>query len=165
MDFSVDVLKEYKNSKTVFLRWSLIFSSAFTLTIVADVLLILLAGEYYTLNLIIAMIISILFSWFALFFFTNIYGDVNNKYRYFRGYESGIKPTEEVEFLSKSDELCYINGLYVYPVYVRYAIGLNRIDKVIFTFKNNLKFEMGDKLTIVTYQRILIKAEKHLWTS
>ena len=163
MDFSVDVLKEYKNSKSVFLRWSLIFSSVFTLTIVADVLLILLAGEYYTLNLIIAMIISILFSWFALFFFTNIYGDVNNRYRYFRGYESGIKPTEEVEFLKKSDELCYINGLYVYPVYVRYAVGLNRIDKVIFAFNNSLNFEMGDKLTITTYQRILIKAEKHSW--
>jgi len=161
MDFSVDVQNEYLGAKSAFLRWSLLFSGLFTLTILADVLLILLAGEYYTVNLIIAIVISILFSWFALFFFTNIYGDVNNKYRYFRGYESGIKPTEEVEFLSKSDELCYINGLYVYPVYVRYAIGLNRIDKVIFAFSNNIDFEMGDKLTITTYQRILIKAEKH----
>ena len=162
MDFTVDVQREYESAKSVFLRWSLLFSSLFTLTILADVLLILLAGEYYTLNLVLAMIISILFSWFALFFFTNIYGDVNNKYRYFKGYESGIKPTEEVEFLKKSEELCYINGLYVYPVYVRYAVGLNRFDKVIFTFNNEINFAMGDKLTIVTYQRILIKAEKHL---
>ena len=161
MDFSVDVQNEYLSAKSAFLRWSLLFSGLFTLTILADVLLILLAGEYYTVNLVIAIIVSILFCWFAIFFFTNIYGDVNNKYRYFRGYESGIKPTEEVEFLSKSEELCYINGLYVYPVYVRYAIGLNRIDKVIFAFNNNIDFEMGDKLTITTYQRILIKAEKH----
>jgi len=161
MDFSVDVQNEYLGAKSAFLRWSLLFSGLFTLTILADVLLILLAGEYYTVNLIIAIVISILFSWFALFFFTNIYGDVNSRYRYFRGYESGIKPTEEVEFLDKSEELCYINGLYVYPIYVRYAIGLNRIDKVIFAFSNNIDFEMGDKLTITTYQRILIKAEKH----
>lgn len=161
MDFSVDVQNEYQNAKSTFLKWSLLFSSLFTLTLVGDVLLILLAGEYYTVNLVIAIVISILFSWFALFFFTNIYGEINNKYRYFRGYESGIKPTEEVEFLDKSEELCYINGLYVYPIYVRYAIGLNRIDKVIFTFKNNIDFKMGDKLTINTYQRILIKAEKH----
>ena len=58
-------------------------------------------------------------------------------------------------------DVTYINGIYVYPLYVRYAIGLNRIDKVIFTFKNNVEFEMGDKLTITTYQRILLKAEKH----
>ena len=161
MDFSVDVQNEYQNAKSTFLKWSLVFSSLLTLTLVGDVLLILLAGEYYTVNLIIAIVISILFSWFALFFFTNIYKEINGKYRYFRGYESGIKPTEEVEFLDKSEELCYVNGLYVYPVYVRYAIGLNRIDKVIFTFKNNIDFKMGDKLTITTYQRILIKAEKH----
>ena len=161
MDFTVDVQREYQTAKSVYFRWSLLFSGLFTLTIVADILLILLAGEYYTLNLVLAIIVSILFGWFALFFFTNIYGDVNNRYRYFRGYESGIKPTEEVEFLKKSDELCYINGLYVYPVYVRYAVGLNRIDKVIFAFNNSLNFEMGDKLTIITYQRILIKAEKH----
>ena len=86
---------------------------------------------------------------------------MNNKYLFFKGYESGIKPTEEVEFLKKSDELCYINGVYAYPLYVRYAIGLDRQDKVIFTFNNNIEFEMGDKLTITTYQRILIKAEKH----
>ena len=161
MDFSVDVQNEYQNAKSVFFRWSLLFSSLLTLTLLGDFLLVALAGEYYTVNLVIAIVISILFSWFALFFFTNIYGDINGKYRYFKGYESGIKPTEEVEFLSKSEELCFINGLYVYPLYVRYAVGLNRIDKVIFTFNNNINFEMGDKLTITTYQRILIKAEKH----
>ena len=161
MDFSVDVQNEYQNAKSVFFRWSLLFSSLLTLTLLGDFLLVALAGEYYTVNLVIAIVISILFSWFALFFFTNIYGDINDKYRYFKGYESGIKPTEEVEFLSKSEELCFINGLYVYPLYVRYAVGLNRIDKVIFTFNNNINFEMGDKLTITTYQRILIKAEKH----
>ena len=58
--------------------------------------------------------------------------------------------------------MCYMNGLYVYPVYVRYFIGINCQDKVIFAFTNELDYEMGDKLTIETYQRILIKAEKHL---
>ena len=161
MNYSVNVQQEYEKAKSVFLRWSLAFSGLLTLVLIADILLIALAGEFYTANLIISVIITIIFAWIAIFFFTNIYGDVNNRYRYFRGYESGIKPTEEVEFLKKSDELCYINGLYVYPVYVRYAVGLNRIDKVIFAFNNSLNFEMGDKLTITTYQRILIKAEKH----
>ena len=93
--------------------------------------------------------------------FTNIYNDINARYRYFKGYEGGLKPTEEVEYLKKSDELCYVNGLYVYPVYVRYFIGINCQDKVIFALKNDLDYEIGDKLTITTYQRILIKAEKH----
>ena len=161
MDYSVDVSYEYKKSKSIFLRLSLLFSGLLTAVILGNVLLVYFAGEYYRLNLAISIGITILFVWFAIFFFTCVYGEVNNKYRYFKGYESGMKPIEEVEFLKKSDELCYINGLYVYPVYVRYAIGLNRIDKVIFAFQNNLDYEIGDKLTITTYQRILIKAEKH----
>ena len=161
MDYMVDVQQEYLKAKSVFFRWSLLFSGLFTAVIVGNVLLISLAGEFYNVNLAISIIITILFGWFAVYFFSCIYGEVSHKYRYFRGYESGIKPVEEVEFLSKSDELCYINGLYVYPLYVRYAIGLSRMDKVIFAFKNNVEFEMGDKLTITTYQRILLKAEKH----
>ena len=161
MDYSVDVTYEYQKARSVFLKWSLLFSGVLTAVIVGNVLLVMLAGEYYTVNLVISIIVTILFMWFAIYFFSNIYGDINSRYRYFKGYESGIKPIEEVEFLKKSDELCYINGLYVYPVYVRYAIGLNRIDKVIFAFNNDIKFEMGDLLTITTYQRILLKAEKH----
>ena len=161
MNYFVDVQQEYQKAKSIFFRWSLGFSGLFTLVLIGDILLISLAGEYYTANLVISVIITTLFMWVAIFFFSNIYGDVNNRYRYFKGYESGLKENEEVEFLKKSDELCYINGLYVYPVYVRYAIGLNRIDKVIFAFNNDIDFEMGDSLTITTYQRILIKAEKH----
>ena len=161
MSYCVDVQQEYQKAKSVFFRWSLGFSGLFTLVLIGDILLISLAGEYYTANLVISIIITTLFMWVAIFFFSNIYGDINNRYRYFKGYESGLKENEEVEFLKKSDELCYINGLYVYPVYVRYAIGLNRIDKVIFAFNNDIDFEMGDSLTITTYQRILIKAEKH----
>ena len=161
MNYRVDVTNEYKLAKRAMLKHSLLFSLLLTLVIVGDVLLVILAKEDYLINLIIAIVVTILFSWFAIYFFTNIYQDVNNKYRYYKGYESGLKPTEEVEFLKKSDELCYINGLYVYPLYVRYAIGLSRQDKVIFTLDNNLDYEMGDKLTITTYQRILIEAEKH----
>ena len=161
MIYSVDIQYEYQKAKSVFLRWSLAFSGLLTLVIIADVLLILLAGEYYTVNLIISIVITILFAWASIFFFSHIYGDINNRYRYFRGYESGLKSNEEVEFIKKSDELCYINGLYVYPVYVRYSVGLSKTDKVIFAFDNNINFEMGDLLTITTYQRILLKAEKH----
>ena len=161
MNYFVDVQQEYQKAKSIFFRWSLGFSGLFTLVLIGDILLISLAGEYYTANLVISVIITTLFMWVAIFFFSNIYGDVNNRYRYFKGYESGLKENEEVEFLKKSDELCYINGLYVYPVYVRYAIGLNRIDKVIFAFNNDIDFEMGDSLTITTYQRVLISAEKH----
>ena len=161
MDYSVDVPYEFQKAKSAFFRLSLLFSGLLTLVLISDVLLVSLAGEDYLPNLLISIFLTTLFAWFAIYFFSNIYGEVNNKYRYFRGYENGIKSEEQVEFLKKSDELCYINGLYVYPVYVRYSIGLNRQDKVIFAFRNDLKYEMGDKLTITTYQRILIKAEKH----
>ena len=162
MEYCVDVGGEFQRVKAKLLKLSLLFSLIFTSVIIADVLLIALAPEKYIVNLIITIVITILFVWFAIFFFTNIYNTVNARYRYFKGYESGIKPTEEVEFLKKSDELCYINGLYVYPVYVRYFIGINCQDKVIFALNNNIDYEMGDKLTITTYQRILIQAEKHL---
>ena len=161
MNFCLDVKTEYQRAKSNLLRCSLMFSSIFTLVLIADVLLVTLSGDNYGACLIISIVISILFVWFAIFFFLNIYKDINNRYRFFKGYDSGIKPTEEVEFLKKSDELCFINGLYVYPVYVRYFIGINCQDKVIFAFKNDLNYEMGDKLTIETYQRIIIKAEKH----
>ena len=162
MDYQVDVSFEYQRAKSIFLRWSFLFSFVLFLVIIGDVLLITLSHEDYLVNFIIASVITVLFSWGALYFFTIIYSDVNAKYRYFKGYESGLKETEEVEFLSQSAELCHINGVYAYPLYVRYKIGLNVQDKVIFTFKNNLTYQMGDKLTITTYQRVLIQAEKHL---
>ena len=161
MNYSVDIQYEYQMAKSAFLRWSLLYSLVFTLVLVGDILLVSLAGEYYTVNLVISVIITSIFMWLSIFFFSNIYSEVNNRYRYFKGYESGLKANEEVEFLKKSDELCYINGLYAYPVYVRYSVGLSKTDKVIFALNNDIDFEMGDSLTITTYQRILIKAEKH----
>ena len=162
MKYSVDVNSEYKLAKSNLLRCSLLFSCVFAIVLIADVLLVIFSKKAYYPTLIIAIVITVLFVWFAIFFFMNVYNDINQRYRYFKGYSSGLKPVEEVEFLKKSDEMCYMNGLYVYPVYVRYFIGINCQDKVIFAFTNELDYEMGDKLTIETYQRILVKAEKHL---
>ena len=161
MRYSVDVSHEYQLIKTKFLRLSLLFSIILTIVILADVLLITLSKENYLPFLIISIVITILFAWFCIFFFTNIYNETNGQYRYFKGYNSGLQPVEEVEFLSQSDELCYINGLYVYPVYVRYMTNLSAQDKVIFTLKEKLPFEMGDRLTIKTYQRVIMDAERH----
>ena len=161
MDYSVDVAGEYQKIKSKFLRYSLLFSAVLTAVLVGDVLLVALSGENYKAQLIIAIVITILFSWFAIYFFTNIYSDVNNQFRYFRGYESGVKATEEVEIIKKGSELTYVNGLYVYPIQIRSHSGLDSKDKIIFTFADNLNYEIGDKLTITTYQRILINVEKH----
>ncbi len=161
MNYQLDVSQEYSKSRKSLFTLSLLYSLLFTAILIADVLLIALANEEYLVNLIISVTLSIIFTWFSIYFFTNIYNDVNNKYRYFRGYESGLRPIEEVEFLKKSEELCYINGLYVYPLYVRYIQGIDKQDKVIFVTTNNLDYKNGDKLTITTYQRILIKAEIH----
>ena len=159
--YRVDVGNEYQQSKSSFLKWSLLFSLIFTIVIVGDVLLVVLANEDYLVNLIIAITISILFAWASIYFFTNIYNDVNARYRYFKGYDSGLHPVEEVVYLKKSDELCYVNGLYVYPLIVRYISNLKAEEKIIYTFTKDLDLSEGDKLTITTYQRILIKAEKH----
>ena len=159
--YQVDVKQEYQKAKSNYFRLSLIFSSIFACVLVADVLLILLAGEDYQINLIIAIIVSILFLWFAIYFFTNIYPDINNIYRYFKGYDSGLKPMDEVIFLEYSDEISYVNGLYVYPILVKYVSNLDGTDKIIYVFDNNLGFKKGDKITITSYQRIVLKMEKH----
>ena len=163
MDYVVDVSNEYQKSKSTFFRYSLGFSILLTLVIVGDVLLVVLAKEDYLVNLIISIIISILFIWIAIYFFTNIYKELNDRYRYFKGYSSGIQETDEVVFIKKSDELSYINGLYAYPVAVRYTSNLENKDKIIYSLDKDLDLEAGDKVTITTYQRILIKAEKHSW--
>ena len=161
MNYSVDISNEYQKAKSIFFRYSLGFSLLMTAIIVGDVLLILLAGEDYTVNLIISIVITILFSWVAIYFFTNVYSEVNAKYRYFKGYESGLHPTEEIIFIKKSDELSYINGLYAYPMAVRFISNLVSQDKIIYSLDKDLDLSEGDKLTITTYQRILVKAEKH----
>ena len=161
MNYVVDVSNEYQKSKSTFFRYSLGFSILLTLVIVGDVLLVVLTKEDYLVNLIISIIISILFIWIAIYFFTNIYNELNAKYRYFKGYSSGIQETDEVVFIKKSDELSYINGLYAYPVAVRYTSNLENKDKIIYSLDKDLDLEAGDKVTITTYQRILIKAEKH----
>ena len=159
--YQVDVNQEYQKAKSKFLRYSLLFSLIFSLALVADVLLVLFAGEDYQINLLITIIISILFIWFAIFFFTNIYQDINNRYRYFKGYDSGLKPVDEVIFLSSNDELAYVNGLYVYPMKVKFVSNLEEVEKIIYSFNKDVNYERGDKLTITTYQRIILKMEKH----
>ena len=103
-----------------------------------------------------------LFLFFAIFFFFSLYPDMNKRYRYFKGYESGEKSTEEVEVLIKTGDMCRINGLYAYPIRVRSFDGLNNVDKVIYVFDNSLDIEQNDRLTVTTYQRIIIEAESHL---
>ena len=87
--YSVDVTEEYQKAKKTFLIASLIFSSLFTIVLVIDILLVALANEEYQANLIISIVITSLFAWFAIYFFTSIYQDINNRYRYFKGYQSG----------------------------------------------------------------------------
>ena len=161
MHYQLDVSYEYQSVKTKFFRLSLLFSFILTAVILTDVLLVTLTKEDYLVSLIIAIVITILFSWFAIFFFTNIYSDVNNVYRYFKGYDSGLKPTDEVMFMRQDSQMVRVNGLYVYPVHVKYVSNLDSQEKVIFSFKEHLRFEEGDKLTVTTYQRVLISAEKH----
>ena len=159
--YSVDVSNEYQKAKSTFFRYSLAFSLLLTAVIVGDVLLVALANEDYLVNLIISVAVTILFIWFAIYFFTNIYNELNARYRYFKGYDSGIQSIDEVVFIKKSDELSYINGVYAYPMAVRFVSNLESQDKIIYTLDKDLDLEAGDKLTITTYQRILIKAEKH----
>lgn len=162
MDYSVDVSSEYQQIKSKYLRYSLLFSSILTAVLIGDVLLITLSKEHYKLCMVVAIVITVIFSWFAIFFFTNIYKDINERYRYFKGYESGIKSTEEVEVLNLSEEQCLVNGLYVYPLFIRSYSGLTSTDKIIYSLEKNLDYKPGDKLTITTYQRILITAERHV---
>lgn len=161
MNYSLDIASEYKKIKTKFLTWSLVFSLTLTAVLVADVLLVVLTKEDYLVAFIIASVISVLFTFFAIFFFTNIYNEVNAQYRYFKGYESGVKSTDEVEFLSKGEGLVYVNGLYVYPINVKYFDGVTIRDKEVFSLTPDIDCKFGDKLTITTYQRVIIKAEKH----
>ena len=161
MNYQVDVEYEYQSIKSKLFRLSLLFSLILTVVIVADILLIVLSKETYTAQMIISIVITIVFTWFAIFFFTNIYQEINSQYRYYKGYFSGIKSTDEVEFVKQETELCYVNGLYVYPVFVKYIFTLGSEDKIIYSLKQELDYQQGDKLTIETYQRILLKAEKH----
>ena len=84
MDYRVDIENEYKKAKSTFLRQSLLFSLILTLVLIGDVLLVTLSGENYVANLIIAAVITTLFSWYAIFFFTNIYGEINSRYRFYK---------------------------------------------------------------------------------
>ena len=160
MSYEVDIANEYQQAKSKLFRHSLIFSSVLTLVIVGDVLLVALAGEEYRPQMAVSIAITIIFSWYAIFFFTNIYTELNARYRYFKGYDSGLKPVEEVIFQRKEKEMTSINGLYAYPLHVRYVTNLSYKDKIIYSL-DDVNYEEGDKLTIETYQRILVKAERH----
>ena len=162
MDYSVDVGYELKKAQSKLFRAALLFSIILTIIIVGDVLLVALAKEDYLVNLIIAIVITILFSWFAIYFFFNIYSELNNRYRFYKGYDAGIHPVEEVEFIKTNGDITYLNGLYVYPIVVKYHEGLTEKDKVIYTLNADLNYQEGDKLRITTYQRVIIKAEYHI---
>ena len=164
MNYQLDISREYQNARKKVTLLSLAFSLIFSLILIADVLLVIFANEDYKLNLIIAIIISILFAWGAIFFFPNFYNEIFQKYLFYKGYESGLKETAEVEFDKEIDEPVNRdkNGLYLYPVHVTYIDGLTKTNKVIYALEKNLDFKKGDKLTITTYQRIIIKAEPHL---
>ena len=105
-----------------------------------------------------------LFAMGAMFFFPNFYNDIFKKYTFYKSYESGLKEIAEVEFDKEINEPINRdkNGLYLYPVHVTYLDGLSKTNKVIYTLEKDLNFKKGDKLTITTYQRVIIKAESHL---
>ena len=159
--YCVDVANEYQKSKSKLFRNSLLFSIIFTIVLISDVLLVVLSNEDYIINLIIAIIITILFIWYAIYFISNVYRDLDAEYRFYKGYESGLHPTDEVLFIKGSDEMVYINGVYAYPMLVRFVSNLEEKDKIIYSMNKDLGLEASDKLTTVTYQRILIKMEKH----
>lgn len=158
MKYYLDVPYEYQKAKKKMLCFSLIFAFVFSLVILGDALLVIKSGQNYTINLIISIIISIIFIWFAIYFFTTIYQEICNRYRFFKSYESGLKEQEEIEFINCENELNYVNGLYVYPLHVIYKNGLESQNKIIYS-SIKLPFKSGDKLMIKTYQRILIEAE------
>ena len=160
MNYQLDVSKGYQVSKKHFLLLSLLFSLIFTVVLISDVLLVVLSNDNYIVALIISIVITVLFAWFAIYFFYNIYADVNNEYRFYKGYESGLKEIGEVIYINQDTELTYINGLYAYPVHVAYINGLEKTDKVIYTIEK-LDYRQGDKLSIITYRRILVKVELH----
>ncbi len=161
MNYRVDVSYEYDKVKSKLFRLSLLFSIILTVVIVIDVLLVVLIKGDYLVPLIISIVITVIFSWFALFYFTNIYNEVNAQYRYYKGYASGIQSSDEVIFVKQGQEIAYVNGLYVYPISVIYVTNLDKQNKIIYCLEKDLKYVEGDKLTIETYQRILLKAEKH----
>lgn len=161
LPYSVDVSYELKRAKSTSLKYSLLVAFILTMVIVGDVLLVIFATEDFLWNYIVASVITVLFAWGAIFFFTNIYKDINAKYRYFKGYESGLKSIEEVEFIKKEDELTLVNGLYAYPLHMKFFDGIKEQEKVVYALDKGVKYQQGDKLTITTYQRILIRAEKH----
>ena len=56
--------------------------------------------------------------------------------------------------------MVYLNGVYVYPIKVSFLSNLDEPEeKTIYTFSSDLHFKRGDKLSIKTYQRILVSAE------
>ena len=161
MFYSVDLNGEYKKSKTKFLSYSLLFAFILAAVLTCDTLCVALSKEDYNVALIITMVVTVLFCWFAIFFFSCIYNDVNARYRFFKGVNSGQVPTEEVVFVSMNPEMVIMNGLYVYAINVKYEQNFITRDKLIYTFEPNLDLKQGDKITITTYRRILLKAEKH----
>ena len=164
MNYQLDISKNYQSARKRMTLLSLSFSLVFSLVLIADVLLVIFANEDYKLNLIIAIIISILFTWAAIFFFGNLYNEALGKYLFYKSYESGLKEEAEVIFEKEIDEqtMTNRNGLITYPVHVTYIDGLTKTHKVICTVEKDLGFKEGDKLTIITYQRVIIKAERHL---
>ena len=164
MNYQLDISKNYQSARKKMTLLSLSFSLVFSLVLIADVLLVIFANEDYKLNLIIAIIISILFTWAAIFFFGNFYNEALGKYLFYKSYESGLKEEAEVIFEKQIDTqvMTNRNGLITYPVHVTYIDGLTKTHKVICTVEKDLGFKEGDKLTIITYQRVIIKAERHL---
>ena len=158
MNYLLDVSKEYQTAKKSLFILSSLFSLLFSAVLIIDVLLVVLANEDYLVNLIISIVITISFAWFAIYFFSNIFNDANARYLYFKGYESGLKEEGRVELLKIDDELQYMNGLYVYAVTVKYIDGLEETEKVIYTINKDFGYRIGDKLNILTYRRVLVKA-------
>lgn len=161
MSYSLDISKEYNAANKSVWTYSLIFSLTLTLTLIGDVLLVIFSNNDYLANYILSTLLTIIFGWWAIFFFTSIYKDINERYRYYKYIESGIKEESEVIFIEEIKDLTYVNGLYVYPIRVKYLLGISEEEKIIYTLEDKLDFNKGDKLSISTYQRILLKADKY----
>lgn len=155
----VDVNNEYKKAKTKMNNATVLFIILFALTIIISYVLIITRENHVKLNMIFTMIVSIAFVFYAISFFSLSYPGLNNALRFYEGFERGIKVTDIVKIKSIDNEIKEVNGFDCYPMHITVFDGIDEADKTVYVFDRNININKKDKLSLTSYQRIVISIE------
>lgn len=137
----------------------MLFVLLLVITLTGDSLLIIYSPKNYVCNMVFAILLTVAFCFYTIFFFTVINPVIGNYYKFFLSCVSEEEQIDYVVVKNVSKQLVEYNGLELYQVEVEYQPDSYRLyTKIMFSFSSDIK--VSDKRRkVAIHGPVILKIE------